>query len=229
MRSVASLLFVSGLVFLLLVIGAQLAFGNPGMQVGAEYLRVAGSELGAANIVTAILAGYRGFDTLGELSVLFAAATAASLVLGRRRADASRDPAGGLVLVAGADLLFPLLVVVGVYVVLHGHLTPGGGFQGGVILAAAFFLVMLVDPARGLDHAVIGWIEGLAGAAFILIGIWALLDRGDFLAPMLGTGTLGQLLSAGTLPLLSVAIGLKVGSELAGLMANLSDAEGRDQ
>ncbi len=77
------------------------------MRVGAEYLRVAGPELGAANLVTAILAGYRGFDTLGELSILFAAATAAALVLGHRRSDAPRDPPGGLILRAGADLFSP--------------------------------------------------------------------------------------------------------------------------
>jgi len=228
-RNLASLLFAGGLAFLLLALGAQLAFGDPAMRVGAEYLRVAGPELGAANLVTAILAGYRGFDTLGELSILFAAATAAGLVLGQRRADAPRDPPGGLILRAGADLLFPLLVVVGIYIVVHGHLTPGGGFQGGVVLAAAFFVAVLADPSRTLDHAAISWIEGLAGAGFILIGLWALLEDGHFLAPLLGVGTMGQLVSAGTLPLLSVAIGLKVGAELAGLMAHLSDTEARDQ
>jgi len=107
MRNVASLLFTGGLAFLLLALGAQLAFGDPVMRVGAEYLRVAGPELGAANLVTAILAGYRGFDTLGELSILFAAATAAGLVLGHRRADAPRDPPGGLILTAGATCCFP--------------------------------------------------------------------------------------------------------------------------
>ena len=185
--------------------------------------------MGAANIVTAILLGYRGFDTLGELSILFAAATAAGLVLGHRRADSLRDPPGGLILQAGADLLFPLLVVVGLYVIAHGHLTPGGGFQGGVILAAAFFAAVLADPARSLNHGLIAWIEGLAGASFILIGIWALVEDGTFLAPMLSQGVMGRLLSAGTLPLLSLAVGLKVGAELAGLMAHLSDSEARDQ
>lgn len=225
MRALASLLFSAGLVFLLLVIGAQLALGMPPMRVGGEILQAAGPEVGATNIVTAILLGYRGIDTLGELSILFAAATAAGLVLGRRREGAPRDPAGGLVLRAGADLLFPLLVVVGLYVTVHGHLTPGGGFQGGVILAAAFFAAVLADPSRGLHHALISWIEGLAGAAFILIGIWALVEDGSFLAPMLSKGTMGEILSAGTLPLLSMAVGLKVGAELAGLMAHLSDTE----
>lgn len=229
MRALSSLLFAGGLGFLLLVIGAQLAFGAPPMRVGGEILGIAGPEVGAANIVTAILLGYRGFDTLGELSILFAAATAAALVLGKRAPEAPRDPAGGLILRAGADLLFPLLVVVGLYVIAHGHLTPGGGFQGGVILAAAFFAAVLADPSRGLSHALIGWVEGLAGTAFILIGIWALVEDGTFLAPMLGQGTMGDILSAGTLPLLSLAVGLKVGAELAGLMAHLSDTEARDQ
>lgn len=228
MRSVASLLFAGGLAFLLLVLGAQLALGGPPMRVGAEILGVAGAEVGAANIVTAILLGYRGLDTLGELSILFAAATAAGLVLGHPRAEAPRDPPGGLILRTGADLLFPLLVVVGLYVIAHGHLTPGGGFQGGVILAAAFFAAVLADPSRGLRHALIAWIEGLAGAAFILIGLWALVEDGQFLAPLLSRGTLGELLSAGTLPLLSLAVGLKVGAELAGLMTHLSDTEARD-
>ncbi len=229
MRNAASLLFTAGLAFLLIVIGAQLGFGGSPMRVGADILGAAPGEVGAANIVTAILLGYRGFDTLGELSILFAAATATGIVLGRRRADAPRDPPGGPILRTGADLLFPLLVVVGLYVIAHGHLTPGGGFQGGVILAAAFFLAVLADPARSLNHALIVWLEGLAGAAFILIGIWALVEDGTFLAPLLGTGEMGRLLSAGTLPLLSLAVGLKVGAELAGLMAAISDAEAHDQ
>jgi len=225
MRDFASVLFTAGLAFLLLVIGSQLAFGAPPMRVGGELLTVAGPQVGAANIVTAILLGYRGIDTLGELSILFAAATAAGLVLGRRRAGGPQDRPGGLVLRAGADLLFPLLVVVGLYVIVHGHLTPGGGFQGGVILAAAFFAAVLADPARALSHGPIVWLEGLAGTAFILIGIWALVEDGSFLAPMLPKGTMGEILSAGTLPLLSVAVGLKVGAELAGLMASLAETE----
>ena len=228
MRNLASLLFTGGLVFLLAVIGAQLALGNPPMLVGGEILAEAGDRVGAANIVTAVLLGYRGFDTLGELSILFAAATAAGLILGHRRDAARRDPPGGLVLRAGADLLFPLLLVVGLYIIAHGHVTPGGGFQGGVILAAAFFVAVLADPSRGLNHGLIAWIEGLAGASFILIGLWALVEDGSFLAPMLSTGTMGTLVSAGTLPLLSFAVGLKVGAELAGLMANISETEARE-
>jgi multicomponent Na+:H+ antiporter subunit B len=230
MRNVASLIFSAGLAFLLLVIAAQLGFGEPPMRVGGEIINQAPAEVGAANIVTAVLLGYRGIDTLGELSILFAAATAAGLVLVRGRKDCEQhasDPPGGFILRTGADLLFPLLLVVGLYIILHGHLTPGGGFQGGVILAAAFFVLVLARPGQdgsgGINHTAIAFIEGLAGAGFIALGLWSLWDSGDFLRPMLGTGVMGELLSAGTLPLLSLAVGLKVGAELAGLMTQIAE------
>jgi multicomponent Na+:H+ antiporter subunit B len=227
-REVAAVLFTAGLGFLLLVVASQLDYGQPPMVVGQEILDVAPEQVGAANIVTSVLLAYRCFDTLGELSVLFAAATAANLALGYRRSDAPTDPEAGFILRAGADLLFPLLLVVGIYIVLHGHLSPGGGFQGGVILAAAFFVGVLGRPSEGLNYGAIVWIEGLAGAGFIGIGLWALLAHGEFLKPMGAQGTVGDLISAGTLPWLSVALGLKVGSELAGLMASLSEAEARE-
>jgi len=98
-----------------------------------------------------------------------------------------------------------------------------------VILAAAFFLAVLARPGRTLDHSAIALIEGLAGAAFILIGLWSLAQGGEFLQPFLGKGTLGQLISGGTLPILYVAVGLKVGAELAGLLAQIADTEASDQ
>lgn len=229
MRSLASLLFAGGLAFLLLIIAAELGFGEPVPRVGDAILAQAPDQVGAANIVTAVLLGYRGIDTLGELAVLFAAATAAALVLVGGRGNQARhvDPVGGFILRTGADLLFPLLLVVGLYIIVHGHLTPCGGFQGGVILAAAFFVLILARPGRdgsgGMNHTAIAVIEGLAGAGFIALGLWSLWDNGNFLQPLLAKGVLGELLSAGTLPLLSMAVGLKVGAELAGLMTQLAE------
>jgi len=225
MRNLASLLFAAGLAFLLLVFAMGLPYGAPPMLAGQGILSEAPAQVGTTNIVTAVVLAYRGIDTLGELSILFAAASAVGLVLARRRAGASVDPDGGFILRSGADLLFPLLLVVGFYIIFHGHLTPGGGFQGGVILAAAFFLPILAHPSRDLDHAMIGVIEGLAGGAFIVIGLWALYAEGDFLKPMLEQGTFGTLISAGTLPLLYVAVGLKVGAELSGLLASIAGTE----
>ncbi len=220
MYRLATLLFLGGLVFLLFVISGQLSFGDPPMLIGDAIQRTAAEQVGAANFVTAVVLGYRGLDTLGELSILFAAATAGGLVLGgARRRHAS--PAGQI-LCSGADLLFPLLLVVGLYIVLHGHLTPGGGFQGGVILAAAFFLPLLARPGETLNHTWMALIEGLAGSAFIALGIVALIDDRAFLTPLFDKGVLGELVSSGSLPLLYLAVGLKVGAELASLLIRLA-------
>jgi multicomponent Na+:H+ antiporter subunit B len=225
MRNLTSLLFAAGLAFFLLVIAARFDLGAAPMLAGDAILQEAPAETGAANIVTSVVLGYRGIDTLGEIAILFTASLAAGLVLGRRRPEAARDANSGAVLQISAQLLFPLLLVVGFYIILHGHLTPGGGFQGGVILAAAFFVPLLARPGTSVNHMGLSLVEGLAGAGFILIGLLALFQGKAFLQPMLDKGTLGTLVSAGTLPLLYLAVGLKVGAELAGLLANLADSE----
>jgi multicomponent Na+:H+ antiporter subunit B len=219
-RNALSLLFIAGLAFLLFVITAGLDFGAAPMLVGQGINQASPGQVGAANIVTSVVLGYRALDTLGELAILFAAATAGGLMLGRPRADARHDPE--------ADLLFPLLLVVGLFIIVHGHLTPGGGFQGGVILAAAFFLPLLARPGTHFNHPGFAVVEGLAGAAFIVIGLLGLARGGEFLMPLLGQGAMGSLLSAGTLPLLYIAVGLKVGTELAGLMAHIAEYEAVD-
>jgi multicomponent Na+:H+ antiporter subunit B len=226
MHKLASLLFAVGLAALLIGLAAQLPLGMTPMGVGQAILERAPAETGSANIVTSVVLAYRGIDTLGELAILFAAATVAGLVLApSAHAEAQAKPRAdaGRVLRAGSDLLFPLLLTVGFYIVLHGHLTPGGGFQGGVVLAAAFFVSFLARPSRQPSHVGIVLIEALAGASFIGIGLAALFGGGAFLQPLLGTGTLGQLVSAGSLPLLYLAVGLKVGAELSGLLAHLAE------
>lgn len=225
MRKATSLLFLIGLAFLLTVIAAQIDFGHAPLIVGKGINAAAPTKVGSANIVAAVVLAYRGIDTLGELAILFTAATAGGMVLGLRNADAAPDPEAGFILRTAADLLFPVLLVVGLFIVFHGHLTPGGGFQGGVVLAAAFFLPLLAHPGSTMNHPVLGLVEGLAGGAFIVIGLFGLLDQGEFLRPLLDKGALGTLWSAGTLPLLYLAVGLKVGSELASLLAHISEYE----
>ncbi|MCU7843027.1 MAG: sodium:proton antiporter [Candidatus Thiodiazotropha sp. (ex Monitilora ramsayi)] len=225
MRNLTGLLFAGGLGFMLLSIASGLDFGAPPMLVGEAIQSVAPQETGATNIVTSVVLGYRGIDTLGELSILFAAAAAAGLVLGRRHTTAGTLTEGGFVLRYGGAMLFPLLMTIGFYIIFHGHLTPGGGFQGGVILAAAFFLPLLARPGARLHHGMLSMIEGFAGSSFILIGLVALAEGEAFLQPMLIQDTLGQLVSAGTLPLLYLAVGLKVGAELAGLLSHLAQTE----
>jgi len=224
-REISSLLFMIGLGLLFGAILQHLPYGEIVTGIGPTILDRAPGDVGTANIVTSVLLAYRGLDTLGELTVLFVAATAAGLVLGQRRPDATYDPDAGFILRTAADLLFPFLILLGIYIILHGHLTPGGGFQGGAILAAAFFVPLLASPRSPFNHRVSSLIEGLAGSAFIIIGLVALFSGQEFLTPLFGPGEVGQLFSAGSLPLLYLAVGLKVGAELAGLLARLHETE----
>jgi len=133
-------------------------------------------------------------------------------------------PPAGFILQVASHLLFPFLILLGAYIIIHGHLTPGGGFQGGAILGAAFFIPVLTSPAGPFSHQVSSMVEGFAGSAFIIIGLLALFGQGYFLAPLGSPGVAGELISAGSIPLLSMAIGIKVGSELAGLLAYFTQA-----
>ena len=121
------------------------------VHVSPRYIESSQEEAGATNMVTAVLADYRGYDTLGEAVVIFTAGLACLLVLGifsPANVDTDDDRLtrsfGSDVVDVGSRLLVPFLVLFAVYVVVHGHTSPGGGFQGGAILAAALMLFRLV-------------------------------------------------------------------------------------
>lgn len=186
-------------------------------------------DTGAANIVTAIIVTYRGLDTLGEVTVLFLTAAIVGLVLARgaEAGEGKALPPSGELLTTGSRLLVPLILLLGVYVFVNGHLTPGGGFQGGAILASGVLLVLLSDPLRNFSHRLIAIVESISGLAFISIGVLGMLFAGGFLDnSLLPKGTFGELFSAGTIPLVYSFIGLKVGAEFSSMLVNLSETEG---
>jgi multicomponent Na+:H+ antiporter subunit B len=193
------------------------------------YADHAARDIGAANIVTAIIVTYRGLDTLGEVTVLFLAATVVGLVLalGQRQDNAPRSPLpAGELLTTGTRFLAPLIMLLGVYVFVNGHLTPGGGFQGGAIIASGVLLLLLADPLKHFSHGLIAMIESFAGIFYVAIGLLGLVLAGGFLDNrILPTGELGALFSAGAIPLIYSLVGLKVGAELSSMLANLSATE----
>jgi multicomponent Na+:H+ antiporter subunit B len=225
-RLVALLLLAAvGSVFLTLLLGY-----TPDTELNATaryYAERTATELGAANIVTAIVVTYRGLDTLGEVTVLFLAATIVGLVLaqGAGKNSRPRAPVGEL-LTTGTRFLVPMIFLLGVYVFVNGHLTPGGGFQGGAIVASGVLLLLLADPLRHFSHGLISAIESLAGLFYIAIGLAGLFLAGGFLDNrILPLGNLGDLASAGAIPLIYSLIGLKVGAEFASMLASLSETE----
>jgi len=197
------------------------------------YAERTAQDIGTANIVTAIVVTYRGLDTLGEVTVLFISAAIVGLVLAQGRLPTNvpgspqqpRVPVGEL-LSTGSRLLTPLILLLGVYVFVNGHLTPGGGFQGGAIIASGMLLLLLADPLKHFSHRLIDVIESISGLLFVGIGVLGLLYAGGFLDNrLLPIGTLGELFSAGVIPLIYSLIGLKVGSEFSSMLASLSETE----
>jgi multicomponent Na+:H+ antiporter subunit B len=187
-------------------------------------------EMASANAVTTVVVSYRGFDTLGEVTVLFLAATGIALFFGAHPGGRAAQPRArrrppNEMMVTGIRLLFPVLVLFGVYIVVHGHLSPGGGFQGGVVIATAFFLRMLADPDFLLDHGWVRLLESLSGSGFVLFGLagLTLVATGTFLGNFLPhpVAAMGQLLSAGVIPLIYILVGIKVGAEVGAIFQDM--------
>jgi multicomponent Na+:H+ antiporter subunit B len=224
--------FVLLLLIGLAVIFANLLFGFTAdrelNQSALYYAQHTAQDLGAENIITAIIVTYRGLDTLGEVTVLFLTAAIIGLVLAqsKKRSKSSQRAPTSELLITGSRLLVPLILLLGAYVFINGHLTPGGGFQGGAILASATLLLLLTDPLQQFSHRLISIVESVSGLFFIGIGLLGIALAGGFLDNrILPLGTLGSIFSAGAIPVIYTFIGLKVGAEFTSMMVNLAETE----
>ncbi|QZA10208.1 sodium:proton antiporter [Mycolicibacter heraklionensis] len=184
-----------------------------------------------ANVVASVNFDQRALDTLGEETILVASVTGVMALLRpavEEREYHDSDGVQGRSTALDATrfvgyLLLPVTLAVGIDVVVHGHLTPGGGFQGGVLLAAGLHLLYVTGSFRALDRLrpvnVFDVAEALGAAAFAGIGVTGLITGGAFLLNVVPTGTRGQLLSAGTVPLLNAAVGIAVACGMTVLLA----------
>ncbi len=165
--------------------------------VGRYYIENTYREIGVPNMVTAVLSSYRGFDTLGETTVIFAASLGVAIMLGfgeramsplERNQPAMKAMAESdyhVVLRVAAKLLIPLIALFAFYVQFHGDLGPGGGFQAGVILAAAIILHALVFGLRETMRAIRpGFARGVAALGVLVysgVGVASMINGGAFL------------------------------------------------
>ena len=224
------------------VAGGLLLWGLTGLPDYGVYVgpygdvlnQVAVAERKATNVVASVTFDYRGIDTLGEEFILFAAVLGVAILLRTQRGEREQPPdedaadrrapgTSDAVRVLGLVLVGPV-VLFGVYVVTHGHLSPGGGFQGGVVLATAALLVFLsgeyvtlrrISPEVLLDVA-----EATGAAGYVAVGLLGVAAGVTFLANVLPLGQPGALLSAGTIPVINLAVGLEVA---AGFVLLLSE------
>jgi len=220
MRKTFAVIFLAVIGYYLITTFSLIPFGENKMNndVAGTYLEKGVKETGAVNIITSIVVNYRGFDTLGEVTVLFLAATGMGALLFRKKPMQRSRQNASVIVKTGARILFPLIIILGVYVFIHGHLTPGGGFQGGAIIASGFLLMFMSYRTYKVNHKVLSMFESFAGTSFVVLGLTGLIWGGSFLQNILPFGEANTLFSAGIIPLIYIAVGIKVGSELTAVL-----------
>ncbi|WP_405513824.1 hydrogen gas-evolving membrane-bound hydrogenase subunit E [Streptomyces canus] len=184
-----------------------------------------------ANVIASVNFDQRAFDTLGEMTILFAAVIGCVILL-RQTRDEHRDrPAPEKVarpVRRHALLVLPVALLTGLYVIAHGQLSPGGGFQGGVVAATSLHLLYLGADYRALERVrPVGLYEtgdAIATSAYVVTGLAGLIGGTAFLAnTVLPYGTFNTLSSGGTVPLLNAAVGMEVACAVVVLLARFLD------
>ena len=220
-------LFLLSAIALALVFGLAFAglppVGNYRGPYGDVVNAITVPERHVTDTVTAVNFDIRGFDTLGEEFILFASVIGVLMLLRKqenepRHRHEDRDPSRQEIGTSDAVRVMALMliaptVIFGIYVVAHGQLTPGGGFQGGVILATAPLLLYLAAEFQNFRRAVsrelVHVVEAAGAGGFAAVGL-ACLGGGAFLQNMLPLGSKGSILSGGTIPIINASVGFEV-------------------
>lgn len=158
------------------------------------YIERSLDDTGAHNMVTAVLADYRGFDTLFETCVMFLAGITALMVLSTtskvRRQERTRDESigisfGGTVLDTAFRIIVPVIVIYAFYVLAHGETSLGGGFQAGALLAIAYMIDRLIPSFNSslgnLTEEAAAMTAGAGVFIYIITGILPMFNGGNFL------------------------------------------------
>jgi multicomponent Na+:H+ antiporter subunit B len=228
--------FVAAVIFFGLYVTAahnMPAWGDYRGPYGDVIARAAVYERHAMDVVNAINYDYRGFDTLGEEFILFAAAVGVMMLLRRepKQGRSAQQPAtvvdrprmSSAVRAANIPVI-AITTLFGLYIGLHGQLTPGGGFQAGVILASALLLLYLADNLqlfnRITSHTAVEVIEAIGAGSYALIGIAPLCLALPLLTNILPLGQTGDVFSSGNIALISACVGVEVTASFLSVMAS---------
>ncbi|MFI0789249.1 MnhB domain-containing protein [Streptomyces lydicus] len=183
-----------------------------------------------ANTIASVNFDQRALDTLGEESILFGSVLGTVVLLRQTRDEQRLPPEPARVappVRRYALIALPVTLLIGLYVVAHGQLSPGGGFQGGVVVATSLHLLYIAIDYRALERIRPVGLYEVADAAgeagYLLLGAAALLTGAAFLTNFLPYGTFNTLSSGGTVPLLNAAIGVEVAAGIVVLLARFLD------
>jgi multicomponent Na+:H+ antiporter subunit B len=199
-------------------------FGHYRGPYGKVLNRIALPQRHTTNVVGAIVFDYRGVDTMGEEFILFGAVLGVVLLLRAKSADEAEeeeeqeeevvDPVTSDGLRWAGALMVGIALAIGIWLVAFGFVTPGGGFQGGVVIAGALLLVYAAGSFRSWsrvsDEKVLDPVEGIGVGGYVVVGLAALISALPFLHNLLGGGQPGTLMSGGSLQFLNVATALEV-------------------
>lgn len=204
-------------------------------EVAARYIEHGLQETGAVNIVTGMILDYRAFDTFGESCVLFISSCCVLFLLRidvlskRKDKDGSQrrkkmleemndrhfEPKNDIILQKCAVLLVPVIFVFGIYIILNGHLSPGGGFSGGAVLAAGLMLYLnafgFVKTQRFFTEKVYRRITLCALSFYCIAKSYSFFTGANHLESHIPLGTPGAILSSGLILPLNICVGMVVG------------------
>ncbi len=205
------------------------AFGAHPLSYGDAINAIATAERHVTNMVSAVNFDYRGFDTLGEEFMLLCAVTGTTVLLrggrgeqlsarpGRVQGRAIWPRSDAVVLVC--RLFGTLTLLFGLYVALHAMTTPGGGFQGGVIVASGAVLIFLGEGYQGwrklMPSELLDACEGGGATLYALAGFASMAAGAPFLRNILPLGTAGDVFSGGLMLVENVGVAFAVAGGFA--------------
>ena len=229
------LICVTMIALLMYTVTTLPSFGSPdhpiNNEVSARYIEKGLQETGAVHIVTGMILDYRAFDTLGESTVLF---TAAMVVLFLLRLDSGSEkysqlarsmkeaphadnfyePRHDAILQMTAKILTPIVILLGIYVVLNGHLSPGGGFSGGAIMGAGLMIYVtafgFADIRRFFTYKTYQRVVLCALLTYAASKCYSFYTGANGIESIIPLGTPGAILSSGLILVLNICVGFIV-------------------
>lgn len=233
-RTMAVLVLAAIIYFLMSTVIALPPFGaadNPyNNEVSQRYIESGIQETGAVNFVAGMILDYRAFDTFGESTVLFVAACSVLLLLKlgdhgpdekpthamleAEWDDRHHEPKNDAILQLAARVLTPVILLYGMYVVLNGHLSPGGGFSGGAVMGAGLILYLnafgFQKTERFFTFKTFRWITFLSLMTYAGLKSYSFFTGANHLESGIPLGAPGAILSSGLILPLNICVGLIV-------------------
>ncbi|MCK4355864.1 hypothetical protein KAW44_02140 [Candidatus Bipolaricaulota bacterium] len=217
-RSSRSMIIIAALLVFSFCTVLIVTFDYRGAQeeAGAAYIENGVSDTGAANLVSAIYLNYRLYDTLFEILVFSVAVLGVHFYLVQQKGSAeevTHIPESQIIRIS-ADLLFPPILLLGIYLVLFGHPSSGGGFSGGAVAGTGLLLCAVAlgadVVARRLHETALERFQWGVLLAILLLALIPVLFGRPPLTDLLPRGRLGSLLSGGSILIYNALIGVNV-------------------